>query len=226
MPGVHEFDLIYLGNVHPYPFYLHKVKGFKVQTQANMESLRRAFADTSRRTVVLVGLDYCGRKQIDQLLERLPQSSSVTLIVVAQTFESTCYKVTLERSDLVLVREKEADSIQSILDRWANGERIYSRKKERIPVKTPVMVKKSALNIHSPAGSSILALAEGRMRDFSASGACLDIPALALAPKEFLNVIYMSQDGKWVSVECQLRWVQKTEEGRALVGVQFLAVSA
>ncbi|MNT55202.1 PilZ domain protein [compost metagenome] len=160
------------------------------------------------------------------MLERLPKSSSVTLMIVAQTFENSCYKLTLERQDLVLIREKEADSLQTILDRWTRGERIYSRKKERITVKTPVMVKKSAMNLHNPAGSSILALAEGKMRDFSASGACLDIPALGMMPKEFLNVIYMSQDGKWVSVECQLRWVQKTQEGRQLVGVQFLAVSA
>jgi hypothetical protein len=191
-----------------------------------MEGLRRVFQDQSRRSIVLVGVEYCGKKQIEGLLERMPQSSSITLIVVAQTFENNCYKLTLERKDLVLVREHEADSLQSILDRWAKGERIHSRKKERIIVKTPVMIKKSALNVHSPAGSSILALVEGRMKDFSSGGACLDIPSIGLQPKEFLNVIYLSQDGKWVSVECQLRWVQKPEAGRQVVGVQFLAVSA
>lgn len=146
-------------------------------------------------------------------------------IVMSQVVDSACYPVLAHLPNIYLYARWSAMSLKSFVHRCIDG-LWKNRRQERRPVASDVMIKRSGFSQMSPIGEGVQFLREGKMEDFSATGARLSLSAGGVELKDFLNLMYKNQHGIWVSVESQVRWVQAQKNGEISFGVQFLAVNA
>ncbi|NUN05647.1 MAG: PilZ domain-containing protein [Bdellovibrio sp.] len=149
----------------------------------------------------------------------------ISFIFIAQTIENTAHQMDALSSKLLFIYESESPRIAQIVTRRLMGLMVKTRKQERKPVQTPVILKKSATEEVAAPGR-VQYLKEGQMRDFSKGGAQIFLGQECVRLKDFISLMYQNRNGEWVSVESQVRWVVSTGQGQQLIGVQFLALSA
>lgn len=146
-------------------------------------------------------------------------------IVLTQVIDSACYPIPSYLPNIYLYAQWSTVTLKSFIHRCVDG-LWKNRRQERRPVASDVMIKRSGFSQMSPIGEGVQFLREGKMDDFSATGARLSMVNGKVELKDFLNLMYKNQHGLWVSVESQVRWVQAQKNGEISFGVQFLAVNA
>lgn len=219
-------ELIYIHSSPALPTYLQGVHGYKLRHLSSVDDLKALSSRITHPTVVLVDLHECTVKQAEMLLRMNTANVNLNFIILAQVIDSSVYQLSLKYPPCMVLRHSEVAALPELLTLSQEGKTLYSRKQERHIIQAPVMVKKSAYVTESPTGSLIQALSEGKMIDFSAGGACIEIGRGQLKRKDFVSLMYLSDGGSWVSVESQLRWIRSESPLRQILGVQFLAVSA
>ncbi|MDG0817420.1 PilZ domain-containing protein [Bdellovibrio svalbardensis] len=175
---------------------------------------------------MIVRSDFLSPRTVQAFISWTQLKVKMSFIFIAQTIENSVYQLGLGSSTVLFLRESEGAAITGIVTRCLNGQGMKSRKSERQPVQSPVMLKKSMVAEQSPTGGGVQFLREGSMTDFSQGGAQIEVTQGLVRVKDFVSLMYQDQCGKWVSVESQVRWIAASVTGQQIIGVQFLAVSA
>lgn len=208
------------------PAYLQGLDSIQWHQARSSEELKQLLKIFRQDARVVIRSDFLSKKTLEAFLGWTKAGLRVFFIFIAQTIENSAYQVSLGHPEVVLIRESERKNIAQILERALEGKIVRSRKQERVSVQSPVILKKSALSITSPIGAWVQMLREGQMQDFSAGGARVSLEQGSLRSRDYISLMYKNDQGQWVSVESQVRWVVSTGRGTEIIGVQFLAVSA
>lgn len=218
-------DLIYLSSSHDLPLYLQNLRGVRWYRSQSVADLKEVIKSYQGEIHVVVRSDVLSLRAVQAFMSWGHARIKASFIFIAQSIEKSVHQMALNHPNILVVRESEGDKITSIIMRRIQGERLKSRKQERVPVQSVVMLKKSVTSDTSPTGEWVQFLKEGMMVDFSQGGAQITLDEESVQRKDFLSLMYKNQHGKWVSVESQVRWVQGYTDGRQVVGVQFLAMT-
>lgn len=219
-------QLHYLSPRQQIPSVLKGLDGVKWTCISNLESLKNHLKSSTGEIFVIVQLQELTHRSLQAFVEWLKFKVKINFIFIVQSIESTCFKFYPLPSQILVLFESEGKRIQDAVMRKLVGLPVQSRKQERLPVQSQVMVKKSALTEESPTGKSVQFLREGQMQDFSKSGAMIQVEDTKLKAKDFVSLMYQNRHGHWVAVESQVRWVSELNNGNQVLGVQFLAVKA
>lgn len=150
----------------------------------------------------------------------------LSFIFIAPKIERPVHQVALSEPNVLVIFESEGERITELVTRRLRGLPVKSRKRERKPLQSQVVLKRSTLAESSPTGKMVQFLGEGQMKDFSQGGAQIVLAQGGMRAKDFVSMMYRDYQGQWVSVESQVRWVTPTPQGGQIIGLQFLAVSA
>ncbi|MNJ98577.1 PilZ domain protein [compost metagenome] len=219
-------ELIYFSPTKTLPHYLHEIRGFKMRSLESLGDLKAHLRRAHQSALIVVELPQASQKHVESFLKLCPENLENYFIFISQVVENSAFQLQLNKSHFMILRGEDAMTLNELVQLWKAGRILASRRTPRQALRAPVMVKKSMLNGQSPTGAAIQALSEGELFDFSAGGAKLLLRASALKLKDFISLMYMSQQGQWVSVEAQLRWLEDAGNGQQIIGVQFLAMSA
>ncbi len=220
-------DLIYVNiDRKPVPPFLADLRGFR-RREFNVRSEFESHVQRSgQKSLIVVEVEQGSRSVIASYLQCLPEQSGSYFIFLCQDLDATVFQLQMHQRNFVALRRDEQVMVGELARLWQMGQPLFSRRAVRQNVRAPVMVKKSTYSQTSPTGSGITTLKEGELSDFSSTGARLTVKATSLKVKEFISLMYMSADGRWVCVEAQLRWIKEKKDGSQVLGVQFLAMSA
>lgn len=219
-------DVVYLSSSHDLPAYLQNLRGVRWYRSAGIEDLRQFLAQQSGDIFVIIRSDVVSPRLLEAFLSWTTMKVKATFIFIGQKVERAAYQLSLNHPKILILRESEGPRLSDLVTRRIQGQVVKSRKQERKPLMAQVMLKKSAYTSDSPTGKLMQFLREGCMKDFSQGGAQISLPETLVSAKDFISLVYQDHQGKWVSVESQVRWAVSTERGEQIIGVQFLAVSA
>ena len=215
-------DLIYLCANQEVPAYLAELRGARWHWARDPEQLKQILKMRHGEVCVIVRTEKLTERVVQAFLTWTKVKPKLSFIFIAQAIENTVYQLTLNSSAVLVVRESEGRTITNLVSRCLNGLSLKSRRQERIPVDSPVMLKKFNADPQSPIGSGMQFLREGEMKDFSQGGALIKVKDGMVSSKDFVSLMYQDANGKWVSIESQVRWVSTSPLGQ-VIGVQFLA---
>lgn len=220
-------DLIYLNPFRkPLPNFLAVLRGFRQRELSTTADLQAHLVRSAQRSLIFVELKHAAAGEISSYLSVLPDTSGSFYIFVCESLDPSVFQLQMKSKKFVALRKGEQLMIGELARLWQQDKPLFSRRNDRQVVQAPVMVKKSNYNATSPTGSGITTLKDGQLQDFSVSGARVMVRATSLKLKDFISLMYMSDQGQWVCVEAQLRWIQERKDGFQELGVQFLAMSA
>ncbi len=219
-------ELIYLSSSQKLPPYLQGVEGVRWHFSRNTEELKRYLMFQQGEVCVVVRSDFLSLRTVQAFTSWLQFNAKLSFIFIVQTIESAAYQMSLMSPKMLFLFESEGARIGNLVTRRLMGVPVKSRKQERVPVQSQVMLKKSVVAETSPTGGGVQFLREGLMNDFSKGGAQVSLGQSGVRVKDFVSLMYQNRHGRWVSVESQVRWVVSTTSGEQIIGVQFLAVSA
>lgn len=219
-------DIIYLSPSQSLPDYLTQLRGVRWRWAQSTEKLKQLLNSQQGEICVIVRSEFLNIRTVQAFLSWAQLKGRMSFIFIAQTIENSVYQEGLGNSRVLFLRESEGTRITELVHRCLNGLGVKSRKAERLPVQSPIMLKKSMMAIQSPTGAGVQFLREGSMKDFSQGGAQIEISTASVSVKDFVSLMYQDQQGKWVSIESQVRWVASSVAGNQIIGVQFLAVNA
>lgn len=208
------------------PAYLQDIDSIRWHQARSSEELKQLLKIFRQQARVVVRSDFLSKKTLEAFLSWSRAGLEINFIFIAQTIENSAYQAGLEHPEVILIRESERKNIAQILERALEGKIVRTRRQERVSVQSQVILKKSALSSTSPTGAWVQMLREGSMHDFSAGGARISLEQGSLRSRDYISLMYKNDQGQWVSVESQVRWVVSTGRGTEIIGVQFLAVSA
>lgn len=220
-------DLIYVNiDRKPVPSFLGDLRGFRRREFNFRKEFESHVQRSGQKSLIVVELTYGSSGVISSYLKCLPEKSGSYFIFVCEDLDASVFQLHMMKQNFVALRRDEEVMVGELARLWQAGQPLFSRRAARQNVKAPVMVKKSTYSQTSPTGSGITTLKEGELCDFSSNGARLTVKSTSLKAKEFISLMYMSADGRWVCVEAQLRWIKEKKDGSQVLGVQFLAMSA
>lgn len=215
-------DLIYLCSKQELPSYLAELHGVRWNWAQDPEQLKQILKMRHGEVCVVVRTEKLTERVVQAFLSWTKVKPKLSFIFIAQVIENTVYQLTLNSSAVLVVRESDSRSVPFLISRCLNGLRLKSRRQERIPVDSPVMLKKFSSDPFSPTGVGMQFLREGEMKDFSQGGALIKVKDGMVSSKDFVSLMYQDANGKWVSIESQVRWVSTSPLGQ-VIGIQFLA---
>lgn len=219
-------DLIYLSSSQILPFYLQRLRGVRWYRAQGPSDLKEVLKSQQGEVHVIVRSDYLSLRAVQAFLSWGQVKVKASFIFIAQTIEKSVHQVALSHPHVLILRESERAQIGALVTRRLFGQKVQSRRQERMVVQAQVMLKKSIATEQSPTGAWVQYLQEGFMVDFSEGGAQITLGREVVQKKDFLNLMYKNQQGVWVSIETQVRWVSNSAAGAQIIGVQFLAMSA
>ncbi|MGZ3773353.1 MAG: PilZ domain-containing protein [Bdellovibrio sp.] len=218
--------VIYLGPSQGLPPYLQQVQGVLWHQFQDVVSLKQFLMSQNGDLSLVVQANFISLKLVKSFLGLQQANLKLTIIFIAQTIEIAAYQLSLSDSSILFLYESEGERLSNLVTLRIHRGQVKSRKHQRTPVQTQVMVKKSVFAENSPVGGMVQFLRDGEMRDFSPGGARVALKHARVREKDFISLMYQNHHGLWVSVESQVRWVVSTVQGEQIIGVQFLAVSA
>lgn len=221
-------DLIFLSSSqYGLPPYLQGLKGVRWRYAQTPEELKKLLMSQQGEIFVIIRSESLSERTVQAFMSWGKLKLKTSFIFIAQNIEKAAHQLTLANSQILLIYESEGLRIADIVTRRLLGLAVKSRKQERVPVQSQVMLKKSMVVDESPTGNTVQLLREGQMNDFSQGGAQIAVcEGGGVFVKDFVSLMYQNRHGRWVSVESQVRWVVSTNTGEQIIGVQFLAVSA
>ncbi|MBO9665728.1 MAG: PilZ domain-containing protein [Bdellovibrio sp.] len=218
-------DVIYLCADPVWPEYLTELDGVKWIHANNPERLKQILKSRHGEVLVIVRANNLTQKVVEAFMSWMKVKTKLSFIFIAQTIDNAVFQLTLNNPQALVVRESDGSTITSMVTRCLQGLNLKSRRQERQAVEAPVMLKKFSADPQSPTGVGVQFLREGGMKDFSQGGALIEINDGTVSAKDFLSLMYRDQNGKWVSIESQVRWVSLSPSGYQIIGVQFLATA-
>ncbi|MEN0058632.1 MAG: PilZ domain-containing protein [Bdellovibrio sp.] len=223
-------ELIYLNLSQKEPLWRDQIPGGLLQQMRSPEELQsflHHYAKSEREILVMIQIPFLNEQVLRSFLKWGQSKLRISFIFLVQAIENAAYQMSLSHSKVLFFYESETRArLKELLKRYGAGLALRSRKQERAPVQAPVMLKKSVYAEHSPTGKGVQFLREGRIHDFSQGGARVAVIQGRVQEKDLISLMYQNNQGRWVSVESQVRWVVSTTGGEQIIGVQFLAVSA
>lgn len=218
-------NVIYLNSSQDLPAFLQGMQGIRWHFAKDPAEFRQLLGRIQGEVYVIVRAQFLGVRTVETLASWAQSHSRLSFIFIVQTVDKAAYQVALNEPHWLFVYESEGN-IAEVISRRISGATVKSRRQQRVEVKAPVMLKKSITTERSPTGGNVQVLKEGEMNDFSKGGAKISLEACGIRVKDFVSLMYRNKQGRWVSVESQVRWVVSTTSGQQIMGVQFLAVSA
>ncbi len=218
-------NVVYLNSNQDLPDYLQAVQGARWLFAKDPAEFRQLLARQAGELLVVVKTKFLAVRTVETLASWASSHPRLSFIFVVETVEKAAYQVALNQPSWLFVYEQEGRVAEAITRRIL-GLTVKSRRQQRVEVKAPIMLKKSMTVEHSPIGGNVQVLKEGEMNDFSKGGAKISLQSCGIKVKDFVSLMYRNKNGRWVSVESQVRWVVSTASGLQVMGVQFLAVSA
>ena len=207
------------------PDYLQGLQGVRWVYPQGPKELKSYLDQQDEEVFVVVRVSNLTQRVIQAFLSWSHLYLKLSFIFIAQTIENTAHQMDALSSKVLFLYESEYLRISEVVTRRLMGLVVKTRKQERKPVATSVILKKSLTDENESAGR-VQFLKEGQMRDFSKGGAQIHLGQECVRLKDFISLMYQNRNGEWVSVESQVRWVVSTGAGQQLIGVQFLALSA
>ena len=207
------------------PAYLTDLRGVRWNFAQDPEELKQILKLRHGEVCVVIRTKELNERVVKAFLSWTKIKTKLSFIFIAQTIENAVYQLTLNSPAALVVRESDGRAIPFLIARCLNGLRLKSRRQERIPVDSPVMLKKFSTDPYSPTGAGMQFLREGEMKDFSQGGALIKVKDGMVSSKDFVSLMYQDANGKWVSIESQVRWVATSPLGQ-VIGVQFLATAS
>ena len=203
-----------------------QLRGVRWRWAQSTEKLKQVLNTQQGETCVIVRSEFLNIRIVQAFLSWAQLKGRMSFIFIAQTIENSVYQLGFGNSRVLFVHESEGSRITELVHRCLSGLGVKSRKAERLPVQSPIMLKKSMMAIQSPTGVGVQFLSEGAMKDFSQGGAQIEISTASVSVKDFVSLMYQDQQGKWVSIDSQVRWISSSVAVNQIIGVQFLAVNA
>lgn len=219
-------SLIFFSSKEELPSYLQKIRGTRWQLANSSEKLKQALKSQKGEAFLVVHASFLSKKTVQAFLAWRVPRLKISLIFIGQVIEKDVHQLLPTSSEALILFESEGERIGDLVTRRLMGRPVYNRKQERIDVHSQVMLKKSIVAEQSPTGSWVQFLGGGLMQNFSQGGAQIVLPRGEMRARDFISLMYQDCQGQWVSVESQVRWVVSSTEGKQIIGVQFLAVSA
>lgn len=219
------YELLYLSPRQQIPAVLNGLVEVQWTCVNSLEQLKTYLDRPQGELFVIVQLQELSQRSLQAFSTWIKLKVKIHFIFIVQSIESACFKMYPLPEQMLVLFQSEGERIAKAVMRKLVGLKVQSRKQERLPAQSQVMVKKSALTEESPTGKSVQFLREGVMQDFSKGGAQLEFEEIKVKAKDFISLMYQNRHGRWVSVESQVRWVSVLNNGKQVVGVQFLAVN-
>ncbi len=208
------------------PSVLQGIQGIRWKYMTNLEDLRNHLHHPKGEVFVIIHLQELTARNLQTFMSWLRFKIRLNFIFIAEMVERACFNLYPLPSQTLVLFQSEGIRIKDAVMRKLMGLDVKSRKMERAPVRSKVMVKKSVMMEKSPTGQAVRFLREGLMQDFSKSGAQIRVVDSGIQEKDFVSLMYQNRHGHWVSVESQVRWAANTNQGYQILGVQFLALNA
>lgn len=156
----------------------------------------------------------------------------LNVIFLSNAADPAVYKMNLSKQRMFLLKESEGASIEAYVSSSFQNQKtqqvkpnIARRRQERFPVSSTVILKKIMV-ARGANDRGVQFLREAMMTDFSKNGAQLKVTKGIVSEKDFIILIFQDKQGKWLTVESQVRWMSPTLNEEQDVGVQFVSVSA
>ncbi len=192
---------------------------------SNLEQLRSHLHHPKGEVFVVIHLPELTERNLLTFMSWLRFKIKLNFIFITEKVENACFSLYPLPPQMLVLFQSEGVRLKDAVMRKLIGLHVYSRRMERVPVHSSIMVKKSMMVEDSPAGQSVQFLREGMMQDFSKSGAQIRVADSCIQEKDSVSLMYQNRHGHWISVQSQVRWVADIGSGQQLLGVQFLAVN-
>ncbi len=213
-------DLIFLTMDSSIPVYLQELVGVRFYRIGSKEDLISAL-ETNEEVFVLVDVSFLNGAMVEVVRLLMKKFIKSYFIIISEVVENSAF-ISLMKDIKVLLLHRQDKNLTTLISKFLQGEKVLSRKHERVTVHNEVIIKKSILTQEAEE-KALFSLKDGMMLDFSRGGARVLSKDLEVKVKDFLNLMYKNKNGKWISVESQVRWAQYLEDGEVLLGVQFIA---
>lgn len=213
-------DLIFLNMDSSIPVYLQELMGVRFYRVGSKEELFSAL-ETNEEVFVLVDVSFLNGAMVEVVRQLMKKFVKSYFIIISEVIENSVF-ISLMKDLKVLLLHRQDKNLTTLISKFLQGEKVLSRKHERVTVHNEVIIKKSIL-AQEAEEKALFSLKDGMMLDFSRGGARVLSKDLEVKVKDFLNLMYKNKNGKWVSVESQVRWTQCLDGGEVLLGVQFIA---
>lgn len=202
------------------PVYLQELVGVRFYRIGSKEDLISAL-ETNEEVFVLVDVSFLNGAMVEVVRLLMKKFIKSYFIIISEVVENSAF-ISLMKDIKVLLLHRQDKNLTTLISKFLQGEKVLSRKHERVTVHNEVIIKKSILTQEAEE-KALFSLKDGMMLDFSRGGARVLSKDLEVKVKDFLNLMYKNKNGKWVSVESQVRWTQCLDGGEVLLGVQFIA---
>lgn len=203
---------IFLIGVNEVPSVLQQVKSFSFQIISNPYTFKAEFGNKSQAALVIIYLDFIDRRHYDfysQLKASWP--SLQMMFLVEQISESMMSKLRYNH-DFMIFWQNEEDQLLQNIKNCLRGRELYLRQEPRNPTD-----KKALMSLMGLPGQAISLAQEklnfrpmlpGQFENISIQGSCLKLQAPYYEPKDFVNLTFQNQDGEFINVQGQVRWVK------------------
>lgn len=213
-------DLVFLSSDSSIPIYLQELTGIRFYRAGSKEELFRAL-QANDEVFVLVDVSFLNGTMVEVVKQLMKKFVKSYFIIVSEVIENSAFISLLKELRILLLQRQDKD-LAILIAKFLRGEKVLSRKHERVVVHNEVIIKKSIL-APDDEEKALFSLKDGMMLDFSRGGARILSKDFQVRVKDFVNLMYRNKNGKWISVESQVRWTQCLDGGEVLLGVQFIA---
>lgn len=199
-------------------------QGYSIRQCHSLASLKN-FLTTTPTAFILTEFECTTARHVEAFqslrAELKGVNPALNLIVFTKTIETSLFQKYARSPSLLLVTEAEKKRAAYFASKFLQGNPVYLRSSERQTMAAPVMVKSTDWTKSPVPGVQT----KGHFIDFAQQGARLYLPQRSFRVKDYISVLYQSQNKEWITVESQLRWEAPTPEGGQMLGIQFLAIA-
>lgn len=216
--------LLTLASAKTLSYFEPSFQGYLLRQCHSLEGLKAHLLQT-QQVLILAEFPRCTARHVEAFLSlkrEVPISKTLQmqLIFFSQSIDFSVYQKFAREPHLLLIPEADRLKAPYLTGKFLQGEPVFMRSSPRQLMSSPVLIKST-----NWISQENLPQRKGRFLDFATQGAKLYLPQRLFKPKDYISVLYQSQNQEWITVECQLRWESPTPDGGQMMGVQFLAIA-